>query len=118
MQKRCLVTSVPQKELGLSVLGRACFCYAVLDRVWLCWPLRAPLLFRNRILALIPLFTSRFLKETNKKEAWNLITLTTIFLVSIGDTYMLLTISIVATEDQAFQTDWLFEMSESLIYYN
>ena len=29
----------------------------MLNRVWLCWPLHVSLLFRNRILALIPLYT-------------------------------------------------------------
>ena len=42
--------------LCLSVLGCACLCYAVPNRVQLCWPLRVPLLFRNRILTLIPLY--------------------------------------------------------------
>ena len=43
-------------RLCLSVLGCACLCYAVPNRVQLCWPLRVPLLFRNRILNLIPLY--------------------------------------------------------------
>ena len=43
-------------RLCLSLLGRACLCYAVPNRVQLCWPLRVPLLFRNRILTLIPLY--------------------------------------------------------------
>ena len=43
-------------RLCLSLLGCACLCYAVPNRVQLCWPLRVPLLFRNRILILIPLY--------------------------------------------------------------
>ena len=57
---------VPQKELCLSVLCCACLCYAVLNRVWLCWSLRLSLLFRNRILALIPIYTCRLLKERER----------------------------------------------------
>ena len=47
--------------LCLSLLGCACLCYAVPNRVQLCWPLRVPLLFRNRILTLIPLYSKRLL---------------------------------------------------------
>ena len=43
--------------LCLSLLGCACLYYAVPNRVQLCWPLRVPLLFRNRILTLIPLYS-------------------------------------------------------------
>ena len=43
--------------LCLSLLGCACLCYAVPNRVQLCWPLRVPLLFRNRILTPIPLYS-------------------------------------------------------------
>ena len=43
-------------RLCLSLLGCACLCYAVPNRVQLCWPLRVPLVFRNRILTLIPLY--------------------------------------------------------------
>ena len=49
----CLCYAVPIFiGLCLSLLGCACLCYAVPNRVQLCWPLRAPLLFRNRILTL------------------------------------------------------------------
>ena len=54
----CLCYAVPIFiRLCLSLLGCACLCYAVPNRVQLCWPLRVPLLFRNRILTLIPLYT-------------------------------------------------------------
>ena len=54
----CLCSAVPVRVgLCLSLLGCACLCYAVPNRVQLCWPLRVPLLFRNRILTLIPLYT-------------------------------------------------------------
>ena len=54
----CLCSAVPVfVTLCLSLLGCACLCYAVPNRVQLCWPLRVPLLFRNRILTLIPLYT-------------------------------------------------------------
>ena len=54
----CLCSAVPVRVgLCLSLLGCACVCYAVPNRVQLCWPLRVPLLFRNRILTLIPLYT-------------------------------------------------------------
>ena len=96
MWSKCLVTSLPQTELCLSLFGCACLCYAVPVRIglclsllrcarpyWavpvfvtlslsllgcaylcyampeivqLCWPLRVPLLFINRILTLIPLY--------------------------------------------------------------
>ena len=53
----CLCSAVPIRVgLCLSLLGCACLCYAVPNRVQLCWPLRVPLLFRNRILTLIPLY--------------------------------------------------------------
>ena len=53
----CLCSAMPVRvRLCLSLLGCACLCYAVPNRVQLCWPLRVPLLFRNRILTLIPLY--------------------------------------------------------------
>ena len=56
----CLCSAVPVRVgLCLSLLGCACLCYAVPNRVQLCWPLRVPLLFRNRILTLIPLYNIR-----------------------------------------------------------
>ena len=90
MQSRCLVTSLLQTELCLSVLATgcdchcpcyavpicarhclpvlewACLCYAVPNRVQLCWPLCVPLLFRNRMLTLIPLF--KFLTQSAKQQ--------------------------------------------------
>ena len=60
----CLCSAVPVRVgLCLSLLGCACLCYAVPNRVKLCWPLRVPLLFRNRILTLIPLYNSRSIKK-------------------------------------------------------
>ena len=54
----CLCYAVPIFiGLCLSLLGCACLCYAVPNRVQLCWPLRVPLLFRNRIMTLILLYT-------------------------------------------------------------
>ena len=56
----CLCSVVPVRVgLCLSLLGCACLCYAVPNRVQLCWPLHVPLLFRNRILTLIPLYKNR-----------------------------------------------------------
>ena len=49
----CLCSAVPVfVTLCLSLLGCACLCYAVPSRVQLCWPLRVPLLFRNRMAGL------------------------------------------------------------------
>ena len=62
----CLCYAVPVRVgLCLSVLGCACLFYAMPNRVQLCWPLRVPLLFRSRILTLIPLYSStpRFIKS-------------------------------------------------------
>ena len=55
-------TTTLENELCLSFLLRsACPCWAVpvFDRVQLCWPLRVSLLFRNRILTLIPIYGIR-----------------------------------------------------------
>ena len=52
--------------LCLSLLGCAGLCYAVPNRVQLCWSLRVPLLFRNRILTLIPLYS--FLVQARPDE--------------------------------------------------
>ena len=57
----CPCWAVPVRVgLCLSLLGCACLCYAVPNRVQLCWLLRVPLLFRNRILTLIPLYNYVF----------------------------------------------------------
>ena len=53
----CLCSAVSVRVgLCLSLLGCGFLCYAVPNRVQLCWPLHVPLLFKNRILTLIPLY--------------------------------------------------------------